>query len=193
MPKSSSYSVILCRTHEGEFENPYSSECFFVSGSEINYFTDKDKLYELYNRLERNPYINKGTLDFWYIKFQNWLNEEGEYLRITAYYVADYRNCGNSVTCSFKWQFWNTGNMFSPFIARKEIYVSYLWVSHFMSYWQNVDMTAVFQSWGPTYQPWFTKHRVTKLRCMEKEMEIHEPRQEWKPLNEDYACVQLSD
>jgi hypothetical protein len=107
--------------------------------------------------------------------------------------VADYRNCGNSVTCSFKWQFWNTGNMFSPFIARKEIYVSYLWVSHFMSYWQNVDMTAVFQSWGPTYQPWFTKHRVTKLRCMEKEMEIHEPRQEWKPLNEDYACVQLSD
>jgi hypothetical protein len=62
----------------------------FVSGSEINYFTDKDKLYELYNRLERNPYINKGTLDFWYIKFQNWLYEESEYLRITVCYVSDY-------------------------------------------------------------------------------------------------------
>jgi hypothetical protein len=55
----------------------------FVSGSEVNYFKDKDKLYELYSRLENNPYINKGTLDFWYIKFQNWFNEKCEYLRFT--------------------------------------------------------------------------------------------------------------
>jgi hypothetical protein len=61
-----------------------------VSGSEINYFTDKEKLYELYDRLERNPYINSGTLDFWYIKFQNWLYEESEYLRIAACYMSDY-------------------------------------------------------------------------------------------------------
>ncbi|PNF38055.1 hypothetical protein B7P43_G02357 [Cryptotermes secundus] len=54
----------------------YGKRAGIYLGSEINYFTDKDKLYELYNRLERNPYINKGTLDFWYIKFQDWLNEK---------------------------------------------------------------------------------------------------------------------
>jgi hypothetical protein len=63
----------------------------FVSGSKINYFRDKDKLYELYTRLENNPYINKGTLDFWYIKFQNWLSEEGEYLRITSSVYPSYQ------------------------------------------------------------------------------------------------------
>ncbi|XP_021925965.1 Niemann-Pick C1 protein-like isoform X2 [Zootermopsis nevadensis] len=54
----------------------YGKRAGIYLGSEINYFRDKDKLYELYTRLENNPYINKGTLDFWYIKFQNWLSEE---------------------------------------------------------------------------------------------------------------------
>ncbi|KAJ4445678.1 hypothetical protein ANN_12362 [Periplaneta americana] len=52
----------------------YGKRAGIYLGSDINYFTDKDKLYELYSRLEENPYINKGTLDFWYIKFQDWLN-----------------------------------------------------------------------------------------------------------------------
>lgn len=73
-------SIILYITHEGKGESQFFQQYFYVSGSEINYFRDKDKLYELYTRLENNPYINKGTLDFWYIKFQNWLSEESEYL-----------------------------------------------------------------------------------------------------------------
>jgi len=59
---------------------------YFVSGGGINYFTDKDKLCDLYARLERNSYINQGTLDFWYIKYQNWLREKSECLRITVPY-----------------------------------------------------------------------------------------------------------
>lgn len=54
----------------------YGKRAGIYLGGGINYFTDKDKLCDLYARLERNPYINQGTLDFWYIKFQNWLREK---------------------------------------------------------------------------------------------------------------------
>ena len=75
--------------YAGELESPTHWNTSFVSGGGINYFRDKDKLCDLYARLERNPYINQGTLDFWYIKFQNWLHEKCECMRITVYYESN--------------------------------------------------------------------------------------------------------
>ncbi|KAJ9585968.1 hypothetical protein L9F63_020382, partial [Diploptera punctata] len=53
----------------------YGKRAAVYLGNDINYYDDKDKLFELYSRLKENKYINQDTLEFWYTAFQDWLSE----------------------------------------------------------------------------------------------------------------------
>lgn len=41
----------------------------------VDYYEDRQALFQLVDKLKRNPYVNNGTLDPWFVAYEKWLDD----------------------------------------------------------------------------------------------------------------------
>ncbi|XP_011861607.1 PREDICTED: patched domain-containing protein 3-like isoform X1 [Vollenhovia emeryi] len=59
----------------------------------VDYYEDRDALFQMVENLKQNPYVNNRTLDPWFMAYQEWLNTTGK-LR----YIEDKDEYYNTLT-----------------------------------------------------------------------------------------------
>ncbi|XP_029156681.1 patched domain-containing protein 3-like isoform X1 [Nylanderia fulva] len=54
----------------------------------VDYYNDRQALFQLVDNLKRNPYVNNRTLDPWFVAYQKWLDNKnkGQYIDKDEYY-----------------------------------------------------------------------------------------------------------